>query len=60
VNFSGVINDLLSHRTFNDVLKSSAEQTGRGYKDSFLYEMEKGIWDRPNIRFQDDQNIEQG
>lgn len=59
IDFSTVVNELLSHRSFNDVLKESAEQTGRSYKDSFLYEMEKDIWDRLNIRFQDGQNIEQ-
>jgi hypothetical protein len=45
-----VIDQLLAHRTFNDVLKESAEKTGRSYKDSFLYDMERDIWDRLNIR----------
>ncbi len=51
IKLSPVVDELLAHRTFNDVLKDCVEKTGRSYKDSFLYEMEKGIWDRLNVRF---------
>jgi hypothetical protein len=49
INLSTVIEELLNHRTFNDVLKDAAERSSRCYKDSFLYEMDNEIWDRLNI-----------
>lgn len=58
INISTVIDELLAHRTFNDVLKDSAEKTGCCYKDSFLYEMDKEIWDRLNISGCYDQNAD--
>ena len=51
IRLSTVFDDLVGHRTFNDVLKEAADKTGRTYKDSFLYEMEVDIWNRLNIRF---------
>ena len=50
IKVSDVIDELLNGRTFNDVLKESAEKTDKSYKDSFLYEIEESIWDRLNIR----------
>lgn len=50
VSFSAVLNELCNHRPFQDLLKESAEKTGLSYKDSFLYEIEKDIWVRLNIR----------
>ena len=50
IKVSDVIDELLNRRTFNDVLKESAEKTDKSYKDSFLYKIEESIWDRLNIR----------
>jgi hypothetical protein len=57
IRFSAVLDDLLNGRAFNDVLKASAERTGKSYKDSFLYETEEAIWDRLNIRTAIDESL---
>ena len=50
VSISGVLNELFNHRTCQELLKESAEMTGRSYKDPFLFEIEKEMWERLNIR----------
>lgn len=49
ITLRSVIDDLLQHRSFEDVLKESVDKTGKSYRDSFLCEMDEGIWQRLNI-----------
>lgn len=49
ISLADVLDELLQHRSFDDVLKESVDKTGRSYKDSFLCEMDREIWHRLNI-----------
>lgn len=49
IELKTVIDRLENNESFHDILKEIAEQTGRGYRDSFLYEMDMGIYRRLNV-----------
>lgn len=59
IKLSAAINELLDGRAFNDVLKDSAEKTGKSYKDSFLHETEEELWSRLNIRPRIDESFKE-
>jgi hypothetical protein len=48
VELKGVI-ERLERQTFHEIWKELEEQTGRGYQDSFLYDMDIEIYRRLNI-----------
>lgn len=49
IDLKTVIDRLQNNESFHDILKEIAEKTGRGYQDSFLYEMDMGIYRRLNV-----------
>jgi len=59
IKLSAAIDEFLSGRTFNDVLKESAEKTGKSYKDSFLHETEEELWARLNIHPRIDESFQE-
>jgi hypothetical protein len=48
VDLKGVL-DRLEHQSFHEIWRELEEQTGRGYQDSFLYEMDIEIYRRLNV-----------
>jgi hypothetical protein len=54
VELKNIIEKLLSHQTFDNILKEIADQTGRTYQDCLLYEMDVEIHQRLNIPFEND------
>lgn len=49
VDLTEILDQLLQHKPFHDIRKELEEQTGRGYQDSFLYEMDIEIYRRLNF-----------
>jgi hypothetical protein len=54
VELKNIIEKLLSHQNFDNILKEIADQTGRTYQDCLLYEMDIEIHQRLNIPFEHD------
>jgi hypothetical protein len=54
VALKDIVEKLLSHQTFDNTLKEIGDQTGRTYRDCFLYEMDIEIHQRLNIPFEND------
>ncbi len=59
VEFEKSIDKLIGQQSFHDLLGELAQETGRSYKDSLLYEIEKDIYQRLEIPVEHDNDIHQ-
>jgi hypothetical protein len=55
VGLKGIVEKLINHQAFDDLLKEISDQTGRSYRDCFLYEMDVDIHRRLNIQLEKDE-----
>jgi hypothetical protein len=54
VELKDAVEKLIGHKSFDSLLKEISDQTGRSYRDCFLYEMDIEIYKRLNIPIEDD------
>lgn len=55
IELEDVVEKLIGHQSFDSLLKELGDQTGRTYRDCFLYEMDVEIHKRLNIPIEDDE-----
>jgi hypothetical protein len=54
VELKNIVEQLSNHQSFDYVLKEISDQTGRSYRDCFLYEMDVDIYRRLNIPLEEE------